>query len=182
MKIAIEGCAHGELEKIYDTIGLIEKQQNYKVDLLLCCGDFQATRNEDDLHCMAIPKKFYDMCTFYKYYSGELVAPILTIFIGGNHEASNYLQELPYGGWVAPNIYYLGYAGCVNVNGIRIAGLSGKKNVLSSCVSKFQSKFSGRLQAFTKDLTSSKVTLSFHHTQRTPNAVYIMFVSWKCFA
>ncbi len=125
MKIAIEGCAHGELEKIYDTIALIEKQQNYKVDLLLCCGDFQATRNEDDLHCMAIPKKFYNMCTFYKYYSGEKVAPILTIFIGGNHEASNYLQELPYGGWVAPNIYYLGYAGCVNVNGIRIAGLSG---------------------------------------------------------
>ncbi|XP_037037477.1 lariat debranching enzyme [Bradysia coprophila] len=125
MKIAIEGCAHGELEKIYDTIALIEKEQNYKVDLLLCCGDFQATRNEDDLHCMAIPKKFYDMCTFYKYYSGEKVAPILTIFIGGNHEASNYLQELPYGGWVAPNIYYLGYAGCVNVNGIRIAGLSG---------------------------------------------------------
>jgi len=32
----------------------------------------------------------------------------LTIFIGGNHEASNYLQELPYGGWVAHNIYYLG--------------------------------------------------------------------------
>lgn len=53
------------------------------------------------------------------------MAPILTIFIGGNHEASNYLQELPYGGWVAPNIYYLGYAGVVNVNGIRIAGISG---------------------------------------------------------
>lgn len=30
------------------------------------------------------------------------------MFIGGNHEASNHLQELPYGGWVAPNIYYLG--------------------------------------------------------------------------
>lgn len=50
---------------------------------------------------------------------------MLTIFIGGNHEASNYLQELPYGGWVAPNIYYLGYAGVVRVNGLRIAGLSG---------------------------------------------------------
>ena len=36
-----------------------------------------------------------------------------------------FLQELPYGGWVAPNIYYLGYAGVVNVNGVRIAGLSG---------------------------------------------------------
>lgn len=50
---------------------------------------------------------------------------MLTIFVGGNHEASNYLQELPYGGWVAPNIYYLGYAGVVNVNGVRIGGISG---------------------------------------------------------
>lgn len=49
----------------------------------------------------------------------------MTIFIGGNHEASNYLQELPYGGWVAPNIYYLGYAGCIQYKGIRIGGLSG---------------------------------------------------------
>lgn len=63
-----------------------------------------------------------------RYYNGEKVAPILTIFIGGNHEASNYLQELPYGGWVATNIYYLGYAGVINVNGCRIAGLSGKGN------------------------------------------------------
>lgn len=49
----------------------------------------------------------------------------MTIFIGGNHEASNYLQELAYGGWVAPNIYYLGCAGVVQIGGIRIAGLSG---------------------------------------------------------
>jgi lariat debranching enzyme len=34
------------------------------------------------------------MNTFYKYYSGEKTAPILTIFIGGNHEASNHLLEL----------------------------------------------------------------------------------------
>ena len=62
---------------------------------------------------------------FFRYYSGEKIAPILTIFIGGNHEASNFLQELAYGGWVAPNIYYLGYAGVVNVNGVRIGGISG---------------------------------------------------------
>ena len=36
-----------------------------------------------------------------------------------------YSQELPYGGWVAPNIYYMGYAGVVDVNGVRIGGLSG---------------------------------------------------------
>ncbi|XP_075161663.1 lariat debranching enzyme [Haematobia irritans] len=125
MKIAVEGCAHGELEKIYETIAEIEKRNAIKIDLLLCCGDFQATRNMEDLQTMAVPPKFQHICTFYKYYSGELRAPMLTIFVGGNHEASNYLQELPYGGWVAPNIYYLGYAGVVRVNGLRIAGLSG---------------------------------------------------------
>ncbi|XP_055607886.1 lariat debranching enzyme [Uranotaenia lowii] len=125
MRIAVEGCAHGELERIYDLIEAIQRRENYQIDLLICCGDFQSTRNLEDLQCMAVPKKHLDMCSFYKYYSGEKVAPVLTIFIGGNHEASNYLQELPYGGWVAPNIYYLGYAGVVNVNGIRIGGVSG---------------------------------------------------------
>lgn len=66
MKIAVEGCAHGELENIYDTIQYLEEQQGIKVDLLICCGDFQATRNEDDLRCMAIPQKYYNMCSFYK--------------------------------------------------------------------------------------------------------------------
>ncbi|CAG5076504.1 Similar to DBR1: Lariat debranching enzyme (Drosophila pseudoobscura pseudoobscura) [Cotesia congregata] len=93
MRIAVEGCAHGELEIIYDILMDTEKSTGKKVDLLVCCG--------------------------------EKTAPVLTIFIGGNHEASNYLQELPYGGWVAPNIYYMGYAGVLNVGGIRIAGISG---------------------------------------------------------
>lgn len=53
------------------------------------------------------------------------MAPVLTIFIGGNQEAWNYLQELPFGGWVSPNIYYLGYAGVINYKGLRIGGVSG---------------------------------------------------------
>lgn len=65
------------------------------------------------------------LVTTPRYHSGEKKAPVLTIFIGGNHEASNYLQELPYGGWVAPNIYYMGYAGVVRYGGLRIGGLSG---------------------------------------------------------
>lgn len=35
---------------------------------------------------------FVKQGVFHKYYSGELVAPVLTVFIGGNHEASSYLQ------------------------------------------------------------------------------------------
>ena len=37
---------------------------------------------------MAVPPKYRQMQTFYKYYSGEKKAPVLTVFIGGNHEAS----------------------------------------------------------------------------------------------
>jgi lariat debranching enzyme len=30
-----------------------------------------------------------------------------------------------HGGWLAPNIYFLGHAGCVRVHGVRVAGASG---------------------------------------------------------
>jgi hypothetical protein len=54
----------------------------------------QAVRNENDLESMACPVKYRTMNTFWKYYSGEEIAPVPTIFVGGNHEASNYLWEL----------------------------------------------------------------------------------------
>jgi lariat debranching enzyme len=41
MKIAVEGCAHGELDKIYGSLQLLEQRENVKIDLLICCGDFQ---------------------------------------------------------------------------------------------------------------------------------------------
>ena len=72
-----------------------------------------------------MPQKYRRMADFHEYYSGARVAPYLTIFIGGNHEASNYLFELYYGGWVAPNIYYMGAANILRLGPLRIAGLSG---------------------------------------------------------
>lgn len=78
-----------------------------------------------DLACMSVPDKYKKIGDFWKYYSGKVKAPYPTIFIGGNHEASNYLWELYYGGWVCDDIYYLGNAGVINFGGLRIAGLSG---------------------------------------------------------
>lgn len=82
-------------------------------------------RNSYDLACMSVPQKFKAIGDFHEYYSGRRTAPYLTIFIGGNHEASNYLFELYYGGWVAPNIYYLGAANVIRCGPLRIAGMSG---------------------------------------------------------
>ncbi|EXC18769.1 Lariat debranching enzyme [Morus notabilis] len=128
MKIAVEGCMHGDLDNVYKTLKYYERVHDTKIDLLLCCGDFQAVRNEKDLESLNVPPKYRSMNSFWKYYSGEEVAPYPTIFIGGNHEASNYLWELYYGGWAAPNIYFLGFSGVVKFGNLRIGGLSGIYN------------------------------------------------------
>ena len=38
----MEGCCHGELDKIYTSMQRLEKKEGIKIDLLICCGDFQA--------------------------------------------------------------------------------------------------------------------------------------------
>ena len=57
----------------------------------------------------------------------------MTLFVGGNHEASNLLRDLYYGGWVAKNIYYLGASGVVNVRKgnqtLRVGGASGIEKI-----------------------------------------------------
>ena len=127
LRIAVQGCCHGELDRVYATLDAYatSRPDLPPADLLLCCGDFQSIRNASDLDTMAVPPKYRSIGTFHRYYSGEVRAPILTVFVGGNHEASGYLRDLHYGGWVAPNVYYLGAAGAVRFGGIRVAGLSG---------------------------------------------------------
>ena len=94
MKVAIEGCCHGELDAIYAAIDRIQHAQSVRIDLLLICGDFQAMRNQNDVACMACPPKYRALGNFHEYYTGKKKAPVPTIFIGGNHEASNYMWEL----------------------------------------------------------------------------------------
>ncbi|CAN3369345.1 lariat debranching enzyme [Diutina catenulata] len=118
MKIAVNGCCHGELNTIYASVP-------FDTDLLLICGDFQAFRNPADMEAASIPQKYRQMGDFHEYYTGVREAPVLTLVVGGNHESSSYMQELRYGGWLAPNIYYLGDVGAVWYRGALIGGLSG---------------------------------------------------------
>jgi lariat debranching enzyme len=110
---------------MYDAIRKAQEENNFTVDLLIVCGDFQAMRNATDLEVMSCPAKYREIGDFHEYYSGKRVAPVLTLFIGGNHEASSHGAELFHGGWAAPNIYYLGAAGVIQVGNLRIGGLSG---------------------------------------------------------
>ena len=42
-QIAVEGCGHGELDHIYETMQYLERKEGKKIDLLICCGDFQVS-------------------------------------------------------------------------------------------------------------------------------------------
>lgn len=126
MRVAVQGCGHGDLDAIYATLNkLTIEKDGIPADLLIICGDFQAIRDDRDLPTLNCPPKYLRMGDFPSYYAGKRTAPVTTIFIGGNHEASAHLRELPYGGWVAPNIYYLGSSGVVRFGGLRLAGISG---------------------------------------------------------
>lgn len=117
---------HGALNPIYAAVQVACKARGWPgIDLLIICGDFQSTRNGQDVEVMSVPAKYRVLGDFHEYYSGTKTAPYLTIFIAGNHEAAAYLAELYYGGWVAPNIYYMGAANVLRVGPLRIAGLSG---------------------------------------------------------
>ena len=153
LNIIITGCIHGSLDKMYKDIKEYSSTSNKKIDMILCTGDFECMRTEKDLTFLSCPEKYREMGDFYKYYTSKAIAPYLTIFIGGNHEASNYLEQNYYGGWVAPNIYYLGRSGLINVKGIRIGGISGIFN-------KFD-YFRGNFEKDEDDIKGDKKTI-FH--------------------
>eukprot|EP00461_Guttulinopsis_vulgaris_P002760 UN02761 len=136
INVAVVGCVHGELDEMYKAITAMERFKKVQIHLVLCCGDFQSIRNAGDLTCLACPPKYSQMVDFWKYYNGIAKAPYLTIFTHGNHEASNYLTELPYGGWVADNIFYTGFASVLTFFGIGIASVGGitKVGIIKSTI------------------------------------------------
>ncbi|KAL7717466.1 Lariat debranching enzyme [Entamoeba marina] len=122
--IAVVGCVHGHLQEMYASIQNYEKA-NGKIDFVICTGDMQTLRTKEDLAFLKCPEKYRKMGDFEKYFCGTARAPYPTIFVGGNHEASNSLLNMHNGGFAATNIYYLGAVGTVQMNGIRVCGMSG---------------------------------------------------------
>ncbi|TDZ74586.1 Lariat debranching enzyme [Colletotrichum trifolii] len=126
VRVAVEGCGHGTLNAIYAAVAASCEARGWDgVDILIIGGDFQAARNAADLSVMSVPMKYREMGDFWEYYAGIRTAPYLTVFAAGNHEAAAHLWELYYGGWAAPNIYYVGAANVLRLGPLRIAAMSG---------------------------------------------------------
>ncbi|XXQ35269.1 Lariat debranching enzyme C-terminal domain-containing protein [Plasmodiophora brassicae] len=125
MLIAVAGNVHGEFYHVHKALLKRKKIVGDTVDLLIVCGNMLAARNASDLTQVVMPDRYQSRHSFYKYYTRELMAPTNVLFIGGEQEAYNFLMEMYFGGWVAPRVFYMGHAGCVQYGGLRIAGISG---------------------------------------------------------
>lgn len=121
MRIAVVGCVHGNLSVAYAAVARVSPTP----DLVIMCGDVQACRTPHDLLSMSVPVKYRRMGDFHKFHSGERRAPVLTLIVGGNHEASGFMSQFENGGWIAENMYYLGNCGLVKVGDLVVCGLSG---------------------------------------------------------
>ena len=123
MRIAVFGDIHGHWRDFRDKV--LELHSQAPLDLVLQCGDSQPFRNESDLVYMHCPKKYRELGDFWMFHDGVEKFPVPLLFIGGNHEPWNFLDENREGGFLAPNIEFLGRVGMRNINGTRIVGLSG---------------------------------------------------------
>ena len=48
---AVEGCCHGDLDRIYEVLERIEQRDGVSADFMICCGDFQAIRTKYAYNC-----------------------------------------------------------------------------------------------------------------------------------
>lgn len=123
--IAFFGDLHGHHDRMLQSARDWERRQGARINLIVCAGDFHSVRNEDDRQAMVSPLYRRRPGDFSAYARGEKRFPVEVLFIGGNHEAYNFLDSMPRGGMVATRCRYLGRYGVVSRLGLRIAGLTG---------------------------------------------------------
>ena len=132
MEVFVAGCIHGDWEMVVDEVNKL-RDEGKDIQLVLINGDCETFRTLSDINSFAKKeekmkkgKKPEDIFgTFYKLYTGEKRAPCLFVLIGGNKECVDLLASLPFGGFIAPNVYYTGRATIIDYKGIRISALGG---------------------------------------------------------
>ena len=123
--IAIFGDIHGHQDLMVQAVLRWQEKTGDRINWILCVGDFQSLRDETDMRAMACPAKYQHIGDYPAYHTGQKTFPAEVIFIGGNHEAYNWLETMPDGGYLNPTCYYLGRWGVIERLGLRIGGLTG---------------------------------------------------------
>ncbi|WP_438039799.1 metallophosphoesterase [Sorangium sp. So ce128] len=123
--VAVVGDVHGAMHSMVELLDAWEHRHRRHIDFVLQVGDFEPHRHEDDLATASLPQKYRDLGDFWAFDQGMASFEWPIYFIGGNHEPYGFLDQFPKGGELAPNCYYLGRVGRVEVAGLRVVGLSG---------------------------------------------------------
>ncbi len=122
---AAVGDVHGHMQRMVSHLSAWEERTRSPLDFVLQVGDFEPHRDDADLATMAAPMKYRHLGDFAAYHQRRRRFPWPLYFIGGNHEPYGHLDQHPEGATLAPHCHYLGRTGMVELNGLRVAGLSG---------------------------------------------------------
>lgn len=133
--MAVNGCLHGQFEQL---LNLIDPSNT---DLLLLLGDLQLLSKKQDLSSCSIPYKYTyggdiskitDFERIMNNKNDELAQSFqqigLVLGIGGNHENMGLLEKLPFGGFVLPNFFFMGFCNIIKYKGLKLCGVSGIVN------------------------------------------------------
>jgi len=122
---AAVGDVHGHIHAMVRLLCGWESKSGQALSFVLQVGDFEPVRHAQDLESMAAPAKYRAIGDFPDFVAGRAAFPWPVYFIGGNHEPYGLLDQLPRGGDIIHHCTYLGRAGMLELEGLRIAGLSG---------------------------------------------------------
>lgn len=117
------GDIHGRFHRVEAWMDALEKARGRSVDLVLAVGDVEAFRRADD-HRRKTAKRGMP-AEFAEYADGLRKMRRPLYFIGGNNEDFEALHDAQEGLELAPQVHYLGRSGLRQLQGLRIAYLSG---------------------------------------------------------
>ena len=122
---AVLGDLHGRFNRAVELLQRAEAKVNLRAAFVLQVGDMEAHRWKEDTESMYAPHRQKRLGDFPAYWYRKRTFPTHMFFIGGNHESYQRLDESPGGVEIAQNIHFLGRAGMVIHQGLKIAFLSG---------------------------------------------------------
>jgi lariat debranching enzyme len=122
---AAVGDVHGRMHAMVRLLCDWERRTGARLRFVLQVGDFEPTRDAEDLATMPVPEKYRSLGDFADYHEGRSRFPWPVWFIGGNHEPFGFLESMCHGGAVADNCRFIGRAERIVIGGMRVAALSG---------------------------------------------------------